>query len=205
MIADSYFCVSGAADKRYSLAERKNMDNIEQFSLYTAKVFEELYDSFPVPVSINRHKMISTCLLFNKDEELKKLKLKEVFSNLLVELKPNGKEQELEEKLPLIKQMRSDLEHEKNSEISIQTTLFNSTLDFLISEGLVRIPESGGYVLTAKAFSHLNKNFNNGALTNGDSSYIKAIKSIFSHTVDATEKISIGIAVKVIPQLLGIS
>jgi len=70
-------------------------------------------------------------------------------------------------------------------------------------EDLVREAESGGYVLTAKAFSHLNKGFENGAIKDEDSTYIKAIKSIFSS--DTAKKISIGLATMVIPSLLGIS
>lgn len=179
----------------------KNMNNIELFSLYTAKILKELYDSFPIPINIDQHKMITDCLQFDKHEELQNLKHKNVIGNLLNE---TGKISNIEKHLQNQEEY-SVLENERGEEIRYQTNIFNSTLEFLISENLIRNPESGGYVLTAKAFSHLNKNFVNGKLNDEESSYIKTIKNIFSRTAGATEKIGIGVAVKVIPSLLGIS
>jgi len=181
------------------------MDNIEQFSLYTAKIFNELYESFPIPVNIDRYEMISECLLFDKDNELQDLKSKKDMASFLIEMGHNDTTDKIKEKLPSIEEKHSELESEKQSEIYHQTEIFNNTLEFLVSEGLVRIPDSGGYVLTAKSFSHLNKSFSNGALNDEESSYIKTIKSIFSRSAGISEKIGIGVAVKVIPPLLGIS
>lgn len=181
------------------------MNNIEQFSLYTAKIFEELYDAFPIPIWIDKAKITSGCLLFDKNEELQDLKNKKDMAQLLVEFHNHEYTKKIKEKLPGIERAHSNLENEKNSEIWHQSAIFSSTLDFLISEELVRRPENGGCVLTAKAFSHLNKSFKNGAVNNEDSTYIKTIKSIFSSTADTAEKIGIGIAVKVIPSFLGIS
>ena len=44
-----------------------------------------------------------------------------------------------------------------------------------------------------------------GKIENENSTYIATIKKLFSHTSDITEKVAIGIAVKAIPALLGIS
>lgn len=181
------------------------MDNIKQFSLYAAKIFKELYDCFPVPVSIDRNKMISDCLLFDKNDELKELKVKKDMADLLIDIDHNGQKRNIEKKIAPIQERYSELENEKRNEIKNQTTIFDNTLNFLASEGLIHVPEGGGYVLTAKAFSHLNKKFENGVLDDEESSYIKTIKSIFSRSAGATEKIGIGLAVKVIPSLLGIS
>ena len=178
------------------------MDNIEQFSLYTAKIFKELYDSFPIPVGIDRNEMISDCLLFNKDDELQSLKNKKEMASLAILAGRNGKTNKMEEGLLSVQGKHSELENEKSNEIGYQTAVFNNTLEFLIFEGLIRTPEDGGYVLTAKAFSHLNMNFDNGALNDNESSYIKTIKGIFAN---ATEKVGIGVAVKIIPSLLGIN
>jgi len=181
------------------------MDNIEQFSLYTAKIFKELYDSFPMPISIDPHNLITDCLSFNKHDELQDLKNKQDMGSLLILASHNSGKDKIEEQLLRTQEKYSELESEKSSEIRCQTNIFNSTLKFLISEGLIRTPEGGGYVLTAKAFSHLNKNFEGEAENNKESSYIKIIKRIFSRTAETTEKIGIGMAVKVIPTLLGIS
>lgn len=181
------------------------MDNIEQFSLYTAKIFKELYECFPVPVSIDRNKMISDCLFFNKVDELKELKIKINVADLLIDINHDGQKDEIEAKLAPIQERYSELEREKNTEIGNQEAIFNYTLEFLTSEGFIRLPGGGGYVLTAKAFSHLNKNFENGVLNDKESSYIKTIKSIFSRSVSVTGKIGIGLAVEVIPSFLGIS
>ena len=181
------------------------MDNIEQFSLYTAKIFKDLYESFPVPVSIDRNEMISDCLFFDKEDELQDLNIKKDMASLLIEIGRSDKIDDIKEKLPSIESKHYELESEKNNEIHYQTEIFSNTLEFLVSEGLVRTPDNGGYVLTAKSFSHLNKNFEKGALNEGESSYIKTIKTIFSRTTGVSEKIAIGVAVKVIPSLLGIS
>ena len=181
------------------------MDNIEQFSLYTAKIFKELYNSFPIPVGINVHENISECLLFDKDDELQRLKIKKGIAILCAETNQSSAIDNFEEQLSTIQANHSELENEKSSEIKHQTAIFNNTLKFLISEGLVRTPECGGYILTAKAFSHLNKTFDNGSLNNEEASYIKTIKNIFSRTAGVTEKIGIGVSTKVISQLLGIS
>ncbi|MDO6569096.1 hypothetical protein Q4561_18645 [Alteromonas sp. 1_MG-2023] len=178
------------------------MNNIEQFSLYTAKIFEELYDSFPIPKGLDQDKAISDCLSFAKHEELQDLKNKKDIAELLIVIGHEDAER-IEGKLSELKHGHSALENEKYSEIYLQKAIFKSTLEFLLSEGLVREAKSGGYVLTAKAFSHLNKGFENGGIKDEDSTYIKAIKSIFS--TDTAQKIGVGLAIKVVPSFLGIS
>ena len=180
------------------------MNNIEKFSLYTAKIFEELYDSFPIPKRLDQDQAISDCLTFEKHEELQDFKNKKDMAELLIDIGHEDAER-IEGKLSEFKDEHSALENEKHSEIKLQKTILNSTLEFLLSEELVREAKSGGYVLTAKAFSHLNKDFENGAINDEDSTYIKAIKSIFSIGADSAQKIGVGLAIKVIPSLLSIS
>ena len=178
------------------------MNNIEQFSLYTAKIFEELYDSFPVPKRVDQDKAISDCLSFDKHKELQDLKNKRDIAEFLIDIGDEDAKR-IEGKLSEFTKEHSTLDNEKHSEISLQKAIFNSTLEFLLSEDLVREAECGGYVLTAKAFSHLNKGFENGGIKDQDRTYIKAIKSIFS--ADTAQKIGVGLAAKVIPSLLSIS
>ncbi|MGL5757612.1 hypothetical protein [Plesiomonas sp.] len=177
------------------------MNNIEQFSLYTAKIFEELYDSFPIPKLVDQDKAISDCLSFDKHEELQDLKIKRDAAELLIIIGCEDAET-IKDKFSELENEHSTIENEKYSEINLQKAILKSTLEFLLSEDLVREAEGGGYVLTAKAFSHLNKNFENGGIKGQDSTYIKAIKNIFS--ADTAQKIGVGIATKVIPSLLGI-
>jgi hypothetical protein len=59
------------------------MKNIEQFSLYTAKIFSVLYEAFPVPVTLDRDKIIFEYIKFDKYDELKELNLKKGFSDII--------------------------------------------------------------------------------------------------------------------------
>ena len=104
------------------------MNNIEQFSLYTAKIFNELYNSFPIPVNIVQSEIILDCLLFNKDDELQALKIKLDVSSLLSEMGDHSKL----ELLPSISEKHDELDSEKKSEIEYQTKIFKNTLEFLV-------------------------------------------------------------------------
>ena len=46
-------------------------ENVDQFAIYSAKIFDLLYDSFPIPRSISRNEIISEYLTFSRHEELR--------------------------------------------------------------------------------------------------------------------------------------
>lgn len=185
------------------------MHNSEQFSLYTAKIFDILFESFPVPVGLDRQDIINEFLSFNDHKTLLELRIKKDVADIL-NILPNDKiDGELKQKTrdiyPKLEENISELEDRERSDKQQQLQILDGTLDFLKEEGFIISPRSGGYRLTSKSFSHLNKTFKKGKVESEDSSYITTIKSIFSKGSDVTEKVSIAVAVKVIPTLLGIS
>jgi len=185
------------------------MQNSEQFSLYTAKIFEILFENFPVPVGLDRQDIIDEYLCFNEHESLKELRVKRDFADL-VNMSPEGSlDNELKQKAieiyPELEESVYDLEDKKRTDKQQQLQILDGTIDFLLEEGFIISPPSRGYRLTSKSFSHLNKTFKKGKVESEDGSYISTIKSIFSKSSDVTEKVAIGVAVKVIPTLLGIS
>jgi len=181
------------------------MKNIEQFSVYTARIFEILYESFPVPSTLKEDGIISDYLMFDSHEELKKLQFKKDVAEL-----SNKPELSDIEGVAIISPEKIEceileLKQEQNSDRDTQKKIFLGTRDFLISEGLIDKTSSNSYRLTAKSFAHLNKTFKKGQINGQESSYIATIKEIFSKTSSASEKVAIGVAVNVIPKFLGLS
>ena len=89
------------------------MKNIEQFSLYTAKIFDVLYENFPVPVSLDEQKIISEYLVFDKHEELKSLKLKKDIAEISKIADQEQLNNKIKEKLPKINNEISKIEKEE--------------------------------------------------------------------------------------------
>lgn len=179
------------------------MNNIEQFSLYTAKIFEVLYEEFPVPVGLDTNGIIAEYLQFYEHEELKKLHLQKDFSEIIEQAGDKELKQKILEKQPRIKENLHVLESKKRDDQYKQESIYDGTLDFLVSEDLIQACPHGGHRLTAKSFSHLNKTFIKGKVES--SSYIATIKNIFSQTSSMSKEVAVGIAVNVIPKLLGIN
>jgi len=117
------------------------MNNIEQFSLYTAIIFHHLYEDFPIPISLDKQEIISNYVFFDKDEELRELQTKVSFSELAEMTDDDILKQKVKDKIPKIKDELSKLEFEKQAVITMQENIYNGTLEFLISEGLVNTPE----------------------------------------------------------------
>ena len=146
------------------------MNNIEQFSLYTAKIFDVLYEEFPVPSGLDTNGIITEYLQFYEHEELKKLHLQKDFCEIVEQAGDKELKKKMLEKKPVIKENSYALESKKRDDQYKQESIYQGTLDFLISEGLIQVCPRGGYRLTAKSFSHLNKTFTDGKV--GSSSYI---------------------------------
>ncbi|WP_027857748.1 hypothetical protein [Marinobacterium jannaschii] len=191
------------------------MNNIEQFSLYTAQILDILFESFPVPCNLDRSEITKEYLRFDKHESLKKLKNEEkslkihldafeAFQECFEEDVSDTKD-EISKELHPIKDKVTKLEENKKSDNDKQQSILNGTIEFLSDEGLIKVVSPGKYRLTSKSFSHLNREFKNSSIKTDDSSYIKAIKSIFPKSANAAEKVAIGVAIKVIPEFLGIS
>lgn len=177
-------------------------DNIDQFSIYAAKVFEILYDSFPVPSAIDRQEVIAKYLTFGNDTELKKMKIARDFADLVdhvddEELKANAKE-----KRPAIEARLDELERDKRNDAERQEQIFNGTLDFLCWEGLIRDCDNG-YQLTAKGFSHLNKSFKGGEIADEQDKNISVLKTVFQKSSDASLQVVAGTMANVLTKVLG--
>ncbi|PMH75149.1 hypothetical protein [Vibrio cyclitrophicus] len=179
------------------------MNNIEQFSLYSAKIFELLYSSFPVPVGIDRNAMIEKFLCFDKFDELKELQNNRSRGELVKLL--STATPEIEEKVEQISEAAYELEDEQRRDRANQLDIYDGTIDFLVAEELVIFIPNQGYRLTAKAFSHLNKTFEETGIRENDSSYITAIKKLFSNTGSMSREVAVGTAITLIPKLLGYS
>ena len=178
-------------------------DHIEQFGLYTAKIFELLYDSFPVPLTLNKNNIISEYLMFNQDDELMYLKSKKVFADS-PEYLSNDEELKQKAKLaaPSIESKIESLEKEKLVDRNRQQQIYEGTKEFLISENFIRECKDGEYQLTSKAFSHLNKIFKEGSLDDDRKTYISVIKDIFAKSSAASLKAAMDMAVSVVTSLL---
>jgi hypothetical protein len=184
------------------------MDNIEQFSLYTVKILDELYKKFPIKSSLCKEDIINEYLNFDKDEDIKQLSLKNSFIDIveMIDTKDDCELTNLEEKFKTVKpeleeNLRS-LKQEKQDEVSFQSEIYSGTLDFLISEGLIK-NENDLYQLTSKSFSHLNKKFTSNTIESVDGTYISAIKSLFEKSSNIPIGIATGTATKILTGILG--
>jgi len=155
---------------------------------------------------LDRSEIILAYLKFDKKEELKDLQTKVSF----VELVEHGFNdingtQEFKEKSERVKKEYQRIKSEKDDDERKQSLIYQNTISFLEEEQLIKSCREGGYRLTSKSFAHLNKTFRDGKLENEESSYIKAIKALFSNTSKTSKEVAVGLAVNIIPKLLGIS
>lgn len=186
--------------------------NIEQFSLYTAKIFDILYDSFPVAIRLDEREIIAEYLLFDKEDELEKLRIKKDCSELIEdfnnyeELKDlvvyNKSEKNLSDIISSLSTDITLLEIEKDRDKDKQIQIYNGTLTFLLNENLLRKDSHSRFQLTSKSFSHLNKVFKHGSVENSDQTFISACKSIFRKTSSSSVDIAVGTAINIITKYL---
>ncbi|HFG1922534.1 TPA: hypothetical protein ACGF2N_003602, partial [Vibrio cholerae] len=111
------------------------MKNIEQFSIYTAKIFEDLYSQFPVPVFIDRDSMIAMYLKFDDHEEMGKFRLKSQVGDFYGMVK-NGNSKlgsldaDQQNNYEISKVRLRELEDEQHNDRLTQVSIFDGTLDF---------------------------------------------------------------------------
>ncbi|WP_244156063.1 hypothetical protein [Photobacterium angustum] len=186
------------------------MKNIEQFSIYTAKIFEDLYSQFPVPVFIDRDRMIAMYLKFDSHEEMRQYRLKSEVGDFCEMV--NAQNPELgfwganeQKNNEITKAKLKGLEDEKRHDKVAQAAIFDGTLDFLVDEDLILLVPNKGYRLTSKSFSHLNKTFEEASINEQSKSYITAIKTMFSETKSISREVLVGTAIAIVPKLLGYS
>src|SRR5690554_577122 len=177
-------------------------DNVDQFSIYAAKVFEILYDSFPVPSAIDRREVIAEYLTFDNDEELKKLKIARDFADIVDHVDDEELKAKAKEKRPAIEARLAELERDQRNDVERQEQIFNGTLDFLCWEGLIRDCDNG-YQLTAKGFSHLNKSFKGGEIADEQDKNISVLKAVFEKSSDTSLQVAAGTMVNVLTKVLG--
>ncbi|WP_305462826.1 hypothetical protein [Photobacterium leiognathi] len=186
------------------------MKNIEQFSIYTAKIFEDLYSQFPVPVFIDRDRMIAMYLKFDSHEEIRQYQLKSEVGDFLEKVNAQNPELGLwdadnQNNVEIAKARLKELEDEERHDKVAQAAIFDGTLAFLVDEGLIVLVPQKGYRLTSKSFSHLNKTFEEASINEQSKSYITAIKTMFSETKSISREVLVGTAIAIVPKLLGYS
>lgn len=184
------------------------MKNIEQFSIYTAKIFEDLYSQFPVPVFIDRDRMIAMYLKFDGHEEMRQYRLKSEAGDIFEMVNAENPELGLwdadkQKSVETAKARLRELEDEEHHDRFAQVAIFDGTLDFLVDEGLIVLVPNKGYRLTSKSFSHLNKTFEDASINEQSKSYITAIKTMFSETKSISREVLVGTAIAIVPKLLG--
>lgn len=87
----------------------------------------------------------------------------------------------------------------------MQLSIYKGTLEFLIHEGLIRESDNGGYQLTSKSFSHLNKTFTDGSIEGVESTYITALRAVFLKSSTTSVDIAGGTAINVLTKIFGYS
>jgi hypothetical protein len=180
-------------------------ENIDQFSLYAAKIFELLYDSFPIPLTIDRIEVISAYLAFDRHDELKNLEIKEGIAEIFEYTNNEELMATAKKSLPAIKAQIAELEKIKLSDRSRQEQIYEGTLTFLMCEEIIRKHEHKGFQLTSKGFSHLNKSFKDGSISQEESKNISLLKNVFKKSADTSLQLATGIATNVITRIIGYS
>jgi len=139
-------------------------NNIDKFSIYSAKIFKLLYDSFPIPCSIDRNAVILGYLVFDQEAELRNLKLKSDITETSKYLDDEELRHRIVNQFPSIQKNINDLEGIQQIDKDREKQIYDGTLKFLLSEELLRECNSGEYQLTSKGFSHLDQSFKNGSI-----------------------------------------
>ncbi len=170
--------------------------NIQQFSVYSADIFNELYDAFPMMSALRSEDMIRPYLDIAIDEDMKELQNTVDMGELVSIVSGLTDAQKLN--IDKAKDKIYSIKRSKQQDSNKQRDLFEGTLLFLRDEYLLRETDDHDYQLTAKGFSHLNKIFTNNQISNSKETYIAAIKSVLSNTGSIVS----GVAVNVITDML---
>jgi hypothetical protein len=164
--------------------------NVEQFSLYAVAILDSLFANFPVPVEIT---------LTDYVERFDALKLMNKLHERVLEIPDDpisfARADQAAENYDKVTEAAKRNEKNRN--------IFRGTIGFLISEGYVRsadpYPDENlyrGCQLTAKGFSHLNKEFKDKTITDGGSTIIRWIKERFSSASSIEGAVVVGVITK---------
>jgi len=159
--------------------------NMDQFAIYSGKILAELHDSFPIPKYLDGNKISSEYAIFRHSDELNETDTKREFFTILEQVGNETQKQDAKNTLPNLNERADQLRKEKTEAYALQKAIFDGTLDFLVSENIIRESESGKYLLTSKGFSHLNKSFKSGAIAD-DETTGSIIKKLLQKGSDTT-------------------
>ena len=179
-------------------------DNVDQFSIYAAKILEILHDNFPIPSTIDRREVIAEYLTFKNHQELKKLQIARDFSEIVDYVDDEDLKAKAKENRPAIEARLAELERDQRSDVERQEQIFNGTLNFLCSESLIRDCDDR-YQLTAKGFSHLNKSFKGGEITDERDKNISVLKTILEKSSEISLQVAAGTMTNVLTKILDYS
>jgi DNA-binding helix-hairpin-helix protein with protein kinase domain len=174
---------------------------IDQFAIYAAKIFEIMYDSFPIPSSLNRSKIISEYLSIEPRGELNALRNK-IYVADMTALTKEEKEpiQKAIKELPDNKKRMAEIEEKQRIDRHLQERIYEGTIEFLVFEGLLRKCEAEEYQLTSKGFSHLNKEFKDGKISE---THIANFRNVLKKSSNMSLQVATGTAVNVVTSMLG--
>jgi hypothetical protein len=163
-------------------------NRLEKFSIFTAHIFSQLYDSFPVPVNLDKRSAVASIFDFDVlDERQRKLStvkgIKKMTEELVVSDNPHLKEDQREKfkknlEDPKVEVRIKSLEDEiteLESSAKELNYIFEGTLTFLETEKYIR-QEDYKWQLTEKGFSHLNKKFSDNDIMDVQGSLISRFK-----------------------------
>lgn len=178
-------------------------NNIERFSIYSGKILEILSSKFPVPYHLKDSEVISEFLKFDKHDELKEKGYAIDVAEMVIAMEAHNDDEVAfaRKKKAELEQCVDDIKDEERRDYASQASVFQGTLTFLIAEDLIREADDGGYQLTSKSFLHLNKNFENGRLSDSDTPLCR-LKGIFYSGADVSKKVAVDTAINVISSAL---
>lgn len=179
--------------------------NIDQFSIYSAKILEVLSESFPVPHYVDEREITREYLKFTSNNDIKEARKKIDIADIITSIghhafsddeisRAKEKQKELEEDV-------DQLEQEKRNDQNIQSSIFKGTLYFLTEEGVLRETEDGKHQLTSESFLHLNKEFEDGVINDKDAP-INRLRGIFYNGVEISKDLAVKVAIDVISTAL---
>lgn len=183
--------------------------NSEQFAFFTFRVFNELNDSFPIPVFISIERLIYD---FNETaEKLYELEYRVSVAldqkKLLVELNaydntPVSTELQMTEtELESLNQLVLKIKDEQKG----QKKVLEGTLLFLENEGYIGKVEKNKYLLTEKGFTQLKEQFKDTKFVElNNRSFISIIEDLNKNPDNFWKSVTNGVVVNVLSYFLGL-